>query len=193
MSMHGFTKLFLQPGETSTKFVWLSVAVKTPNEWNHLGKWWKNQLFFLSNEKADGVNRSTAPYHWRLNEWLPFSELCRSPSKVKWVYPADPVPLFNHKHDLICFLLCSWTEWTTQAVKVEAESKRKQKMLKGGGQTRQIFWKQDDNMSHSAAQGIAWQRPQSWVSGEKAEQMGITIFEEIEPFSWPTSPTETKW
>lgn len=30
---------------------------------------------------------------------------------------------------------------------------------------------------------VARQRPQSCVFGEKAEQMGITIFEEIEPFS----------
>lgn len=92
-------------------------------------------FFLLSNEKADGVNRSTTAYHWRLNEWLPFSGLCRSPTKVKWVYPADPVPLFNHKHDLLCFLL--WTEWTTQGVKVEDESKRKPKMLKDLLETRQ--------------------------------------------------------
>lgn len=58
---------------------------------------------------------------------------------------------------------------------------------------KNIIWKKDNRIkSHCPAKGIVvWQRPQSCVSGEKAEQMGITIFEEIEPFSWPTSPTET--
>lgn len=38
MFMHGFTKLFLQPGETGTKLVWLGAAVNTLNEWNHFRK-----------------------------------------------------------------------------------------------------------------------------------------------------------
>lgn len=38
MFTHGFTKLFLQPGEVGTKLVWLSVAVNALNEWNRLEK-----------------------------------------------------------------------------------------------------------------------------------------------------------
>lgn len=45
--------------------------------------------------------------------------------KVKWVYPADPVPQFNHKHDLLWFLHRSGTEWTTRGVKVQAGGKKK--------------------------------------------------------------------
>lgn len=93
-------------------------------------------------------------------------------SKVKWVYPADPVPQFNHKHDLLWFLHRSGTEWTTQGVKVQA-GKKKKEMIKRGAKgkasdlniipkwqkanchtSREILWKQDNNIkSHSPAQG----------------------------------------
>lgn len=36
--MHGFTKLFLKPGGTGTKLVWLSVAVNTANGGEPFGK-----------------------------------------------------------------------------------------------------------------------------------------------------------
>lgn len=46
--MHGFTKLFLKPGGTGAKLVWLSVAVNTANGGNHSGKGMvKYVVFFL--------------------------------------------------------------------------------------------------------------------------------------------------
>lgn len=45
--MHGFTKLFLKPGGTGTKLVWLSVAVNTASGGNHLGKGMVKYVFFF--------------------------------------------------------------------------------------------------------------------------------------------------
>lgn len=82
--MHGFTKLFLKPGGTGTKLVWLSVAVNTANGGEPFGKRDGEIHFFFSfiNEKANRVNYSSRLYHWRLNEWLPFSVLCWSPERL---------------------------------------------------------------------------------------------------------------
>lgn len=68
--MHGFTKLFLKPGGTGTKLVWLSVAVNTANGGEPFGKRDGEILFFFPfiNEKANRVNYSSRLYHWRLNE-----------------------------------------------------------------------------------------------------------------------------
>lgn len=126
--------------------------------------------------------------------------------KVKWVYPADPLPHLNHKLDLLRVLAHSRADWSTPGGKVQAESKRprmffsqrvKHKENKTGKALKSDFiitinsklayeWKIQDKSikTHYPAQCIVVrQRPQSCVSGEKAEQMGITIFEEIESFS----------
>lgn len=56
-------------------------------------------------------------------------------SKVKWVYPADPVPQFNRKHDPLRFLHCGGIKWTTERGKVQADRKGKQEMIKRGAKT----------------------------------------------------------
>lgn len=167
------------------------------------------------------VNYSPWLYHWRLNEWLPFSGLLRSPARLNGYILLTPFPQFNHKHDLFCFSHCSGAgvEWSNKSSHRESRKhntftrwdfKVKQSTLKTWSGNYQTNKQKNTtgNMRGYKSWGsktTAWRAtklPRAlspdkdlkalFLLEKKAEQMGITIFEEIESFSWPTSPTETR-